>query len=217
LELVAVSRDLPRGEPGRWGYSNTNYVLLGLVIEAVAGTSVERELQERIIAPLDLRSTASSTMHVDLPTSARGYLAPANPIFPSKGSEFVDVTDVGSTWAWPALVSDADDLARFFEGLLGGELLPASMVDAMVDGVDTDWVESEKYGLGIEQISSVMGVSDSPLGTFWGHFGLGLGHTAVALASRDGRRRTVVMVNRGVLDDETWRAIGDVAWMALNG
>jgi D-alanyl-D-alanine carboxypeptidase len=71
-ELVAVSSRGPRGEPGRWAYSNTNYVLLGLVIEAVAGTSVERELARRIIEPLDLQSTGSS----NAAPVARGYLAP---------------------------------------------------------------------------------------------------------------------------------------------
>ena len=60
-----------------------------------------------------------------------------------------------------------------------------------------------------------MGVSHSPLGSFWGHAGLGLGHTVVALASRDGRRRTVVMVNQGMIDDGMWQAIGNVAWPAL--
>jgi D-alanyl-D-alanine carboxypeptidase len=212
-ELVAVARHGPRGEPGRWAYSNTNYVLLGLVIEAVTGTPVERVLEQRIIVPLDLRSTGSS----DDAAVARGYLAPSNPIFPAEGSDFVDVIDVGSTWAWPALVSSAEDVARFFEGLLGGELLPTGMVDAMLTAVESDWVESDRYGLGIEEISSLMGVSDSPLGTFWGHLGLGLGHTAVGLASRDGRRHSVVMVNQGVLGDEAWRAIGDVAWEALDG
>lgn len=215
-ELVALSSDGPRGEPGRWAYSNTNYVLLGLLIEAVSGTSVERELERRIIEPLDLRSTASSLTHGGRPPTARGYLAPSNPILPSPGSELVDVTEVGSTWGWPALVSNAEDVARFFEGLLGGELLPADMVDTMLDAVDADWAESARYGLGIEEVSSLMGVSDSPRGAFWGHLGLGLGQTVVAFASSDGRRRTVVMVNQGMIGDETWRAIGDVAWAALN-
>ncbi len=211
-ELVAASRQEPRGEPRRWAYSNTNYVLLGLLIEAVTGTPVERELEQRIIEPLDLRSTGSSN---DAPV-ARGYLAASNPIFPAEGSDPVDVTEVGSTWGWPKLVSSAEDVARFFEGLLGGELLPAAKVDAMLAGVESDWVESDRYGLGIEEMSSLMGVSDSPHGPRWGHIGLGLGHTVVALASRDGRRRTVVMVNQGMLGDETWRAIGDVVWAALD-
>jgi D-alanyl-D-alanine carboxypeptidase len=115
----------------------------------------------------------------------------------------------------PRLVSSAEDVARFFAALLGGELLPAAMLDAMLAGVESDWVESNRYGHGIEEISSVMGLSDSPRGSFWGHLGLGLGHTVVALASRDGRRTTVVMVNEGVLGDETWRSMGDVAWAAL--
>jgi D-alanyl-D-alanine carboxypeptidase len=183
----------------------------------VAGTSVERELEHRIIEPLGLGSTGGFATHADSQPSARGYLAPSNPILPLQGSELVDVTDMGSSWAWPALASSAEDVARFFQALLGGELLPADVLDAMLDTVDTDWIESDGYGLGIEKISSLMRVSDSPFGAFWGHLGLGLGHTVVALASRDGRRRTVVMVNQGMIADETWRAIGNVAWAALEG
>jgi D-alanyl-D-alanine carboxypeptidase len=216
-ELVALSRDGERGERGRWAYSNTNYVLLGLLIEAVSGTSVERELERLIIEPLDLRSTGDSPTRADRAPRAHGYLEPSNPIFPFAGSALVDVTEIGLTWAWPTLVSNAEDVARFFEALLRGDLLPVRMLDEMLDGVDADWVECERYGLGIEEITSLMGVSDSPLGAFWGHLGLGLGQTVVALASKDGRRRTVVMVNQGMIGEETWRAIGDVAWTALNG
>jgi D-alanyl-D-alanine carboxypeptidase len=147
------------------------------VIEAVAETSFERELEHRIIEPLDLRSTGGS----DRTPVARGYLEPSNPIFPAEGSELVDVTEVGSTWAWPRLFSSAEDVARFFEGLLGGELFPAATLDAMLAAVESDWVESDRYGLGIEEISSVMGVFSSPRGSFWGHLGLGLGHTVVRL------------------------------------
>jgi len=213
-ELVTLSRRTPIGQRERWAYSNTNYVLLGLVIEAVTATPVERELERRIVQPLGLEST--SARRGAAPT-ARGYLAPSNPFVPSSGSRLVDASEIGSSWAWPALVSSAPDVARFLQGLLGGELLPAEMLEAMLAAVESDWIESDRYGFGIEEISSLMGVSDSPLGSSWGHLGLGLGYTVVALSSRDGRRQTVVMVNQGMIGDDTWRAIGDVAWAALAG
>ena len=211
-ELVELSSHAAPGERGRFAYSNTNYLVLGLAVEAVTGATVEQQLEHRIIRPLGLSSTGTDAIAVPI---ARGYLAPSNPIVPSTGSQLVDVSELGSTWAWPALVSSARDIARFLQRLLGGELLPAELLDQMLAGVESDWVESDRYGLGIEEVSSLMGVSHSPLGSFWGHAGLGLGHTVVALASRDGRQRTVVMVNQGMIDDEMWQAIGDVAWPAL--
>jgi D-alanyl-D-alanine carboxypeptidase len=211
-ELVELSSHAASGERGRFAYSNTNYLVLGLAVEAVTRATVEQQLERRIIRPLGLASTGTRAVAAPI---ARGYLAPSNPIVPSTGSQLVDVSELGSTWAWPALVSSARDIARFLQWLLGGELLPAELLDQMLAGVESDWVESDRYGLGIEEVSSLMGVSHSPLGSFWGHAGLGLGHTVVALASRDGRRRTVVMVNQGMIDDETWHAIGDVTWPAL--
>src|SRR6266540_238077 len=181
-ELVTLSNRAPHGESERWAYSNTNYVLLGLLIEAVTRTPLERELERRIVQPLGLEST--SARRSAAPT-ARGYLAPSNPFVPSSGSQLVDASEIGSSWAWPAPVSSAPDIARFLQGLLGGELLPAEMLEAMLAAVESDWIESDRYGLGIEEISSLMGVSDSPLGSSWGHLGLALGYTVVALSSND--------------------------------
>jgi D-alanyl-D-alanine carboxypeptidase len=211
-ELIALSSRSPGGEKGRWAYSNTNYVILGLVIEAATGGSFEQELARRVIEPLHLTSTGS---RADEHATARGYLAPSNPIVPSSDPELVDSTEVGTSWGWPAVVSSAEDVARFLHALLGGELLPTAMLDAMLATVESDWVESVRYGLGIEEISSVMGMAQLGRETYWGHLGLGLGHTVVGLASRDGRRRTVVMVNQGMIADETWQAIAEVVQAAL--
>lgn len=82
----------------------------------------------------------------------------------------------------------------------------------MLDGVESDWVESDRYGLGIEEVSSLLGVSASPHGRLWGHLGFGLGHTVVALATRDGRRQGVVMVNQGFVSEHVWREVADLAW-----
>src|SRR6266545_7022218 len=98
-ELVTLSNRAPHGESERWAYSNTNYVLLGLLIEAVTRTPLERELERRIVQPLGLEST--SARRSAAPT-ARGYLAPSNPFVPSSGSQLVDASGIGLSWAWPA-------------------------------------------------------------------------------------------------------------------
>jgi D-alanyl-D-alanine carboxypeptidase len=206
-ELLALSNDGPRGARGAWAYSNTNYVVLGLLIEALTERPLEHALRARIAEPLGLERT-------DLARGgeARGYLEPSNPFLPSTGTELIDVARFGSSWGWPSVISTTEDAARFLGSLLGGELLPAGVLDDMLTGVESDWVESDRYGLGIEQVSSLLDVSASPHGPLWGHLGFGLGHTVVALATHDGRRQGVVMVNQGFVSENVWREIADLVW-----
>jgi D-alanyl-D-alanine carboxypeptidase len=206
-DLVALSNGTPRGAPGAWSYSNTNYVVLGLLIEALTERPVEHALRARVAEPLGLESTALA--HGG---EARGYLEPSNPLLPSTGTELINVARFGSSWAWPSVISTAEDVARFLGSLLRGELLPSELLDEMLDGVESDWVESDRYGLGIEQVSSLLDVSASPYEPFWGHLGFGLGHTVVALATRDGRRQGVVMVNQGFVSENVWRQLADLVW-----
>lgn len=84
----------------------------------------------------------------------------------------------------------------------------------MLTGVESDWEESDLYGLGICEITSFMGTKASPCGPAWGHLGLGLGYTCVVLSSRTGDRQGVVMTNATVLRQETWDAVARLAWAA---
>ncbi len=104
-------------KPGTaWRYSNTNYVALGLVIEAVTKHTYAQELEQRIVGPLKLTATT-------LPTTrkVKGLIDQGtNPWLP---------------WAAGALVSDATDLARFYTALLGGKLVSkATLHDDGADG-----------------------------------------------------------------------------------
>ncbi len=212
-ELIALSKNSPPGERGMWSYSNTNYVVLGLLVEALTGKSTSEELEARIAAPLGLRSTSLASLAEG--ELARGYVSPSNPLLPSSGADLIDVTGLNPSWAWPAVFSTAEDVGRFLRGLLGGELLPPDLLGEMLAGVESDWFESDRYGLGIEEISSLVGISTSPQGVLWGHLGFGLGHTVVALATRDGGRRAVVMVNQGFVGEDVWEGIARVTWAAL--
>jgi CubicO group peptidase (beta-lactamase class C family) len=183
-------------------------LLLGVLVEALTERPIEHALGARIAEPLRLKST-----NLAPGDEARGYLEPSNPLMPSSGTELIDVARFGLSWAWPAVVATADHVARFLGSLLRGELLPADLLDEMLTGVESDWVESDRYGLGIEQVSSLLDVSASPHGPLWGHLGFGLGHTVVALATRDGGRQGVVMVNQGFVSENVWRKIGDLVWV----
>jgi D-alanyl-D-alanine carboxypeptidase len=131
------------GAPGRWSYSNTNYVLLGMIIERVTGTSLAHELRFRIIERLDLRHTGFEP--VDAAEGlAHGY------------QRRRDLTELDLSFAWAAgnMFSTAADLARFSRALFGGELLDADrMAELTTFGATqgSGWSPSLRYGLGLMQ------------------------------------------------------------------
>lgn len=213
-ELLTLIKDKPPlFPPGTgWSYSGSNYLLLGLIVEETTGTTLRDELRRRIVEPLGLEAT-------DLPVRpplgtgvARGYLAPDNPLLPGPGA--VDVTDLDLPFngAGGGIVSTAPDVARFLQALLSGELLPARLRTEMLSTVVSDWDESDRYGLGIAEITSLMGEAESPCGPAWGHLGFAAGYTAIALASEGGDRQVVILTNGLVETEETWQALGRLAW-----
>src|SRR6266511_3349668 len=138
------------------------------------------------------------------------HMPPNNPLLP----EQTDPTPLTRTLAYgaDALVSTPSDVTRFLEALLGGELLRPASAAELLRAVPADGVEFEAYGLGIGKLSSLLGVAPSPCGSAWGHLGLGLGHTTVALSRRDASRQAVLAVNQGLLPPAAWAPLGDVVW-----
>jgi D-alanyl-D-alanine carboxypeptidase len=195
-----------------WFYSGSNYVVLGLIVEGTMGATLREELRRRIIEPLELADT-------DLPEPfpapaglARGYLPADNPLITDPGPDPVDVTDIEPFgWGGSGMVSTARDMARFLRALLGGELLPPAMIAEMMSTVASDWEESDRYGLGIEEVSSI-GEAESHCGAAWGHFGFSTGYTTIALASKTGDRQVVVMFNTLPMSEEVWGAVGRLTW-----
>ena len=117
LQAVRIALTHPPAAPGRYAYSNTNYVLLGMVIEQVTGHSYATEAERRILTPLRLTGTSFPGTRVSLPSPhGRAYAADGS-----------DVTDLDPRVAGAAgeLVTTLADLDRFYSALLAGELLPA--------------------------------------------------------------------------------------------
>jgi D-alanyl-D-alanine carboxypeptidase len=208
LELV---HDRPRLFPpgAGWEYSGGNYLALGLIVEETTGATLRDELRRRIIKPLGLGGTDLR----DRAGLARGYLMPGNPVFPDAGEGLDDVTDLELFgWGSGEMVSTASDVARFLQALLGGELLTPEIRAELLITVPSDWEESDGYGLGIEEVSSLMGQAPSPCGSAWGHLGFAMGHTTIALSSERGDRQVVVCANSLVISDEVWIALGRLVW-----
>jgi D-alanyl-D-alanine carboxypeptidase len=113
-----------------------------------------------------------------------------------------------------ALISSADDVANFLAALLAGEIVGEASLREMLTTVPSDWEESQGYGLGIEQVESLMGFERSPCGSAWGHVGLSSG-TTVAFTTPDAERQVVIMANALLTSDAAWAALGRATWAVL--
>ena len=182
-EIVAIAAaHPPTFAPGAgWSYSDTNYFILGLVVEAATGRSLGSQLRDRIFAPLRLRATSLPADPGIAGRHAHGYFL--------RPLEDVTVGSPSVQWAAGALVSNADDLARFFRALLSGRLLRPDLLQLMRTTVAARQLgPGNAYGLGLEKVPE-------PCGAVWGHTGASPGYVAHALNSKHARRQVVVLVN----------------------
>jgi D-alanyl-D-alanine carboxypeptidase len=184
-ELIAVAEAAGRtGQPGGpHSYSNTNYLVLGQIIEQVTGHRWTVEVRERILEPLHMRHTGMIRRH-------------AAPGYGLVGGHFVDYTD---RWdpslggATGGLQSTASDLLVFTKALAAGRLLShASQTQMMAFIPASDLsqfgVIRHEYGLGLELYAT------DQL-TVYGHLGSGAAHSAFIGFDRESGASVVVMMN----------------------
>lgn len=183
-ELVAIATaQRPLFAPGaRWSYSNTGWILLGLIVEAASGNTLAAELGERIFAPLRLRATSFDTKPRISGRHAHGYSRVG-------ARRRFDISVLNQSWAWAAgaIVSTADDLARFYRALLAGRLLRRGLLGEMKTTVPTP-SPVQRYGLGLIR-------TRLPCGVFWGHGGETLGYQSFADSRADGKRQVMIALN----------------------
>lgn len=188
-DLVAIALAHPPDfEPGTsWNYSNTNYILSGMIIEEATGRDWASEVQARIITPLDLTNTFEPGEDPDLPSPhAQGYH-----LF-TEGEPLVDVTSYNHTWGGAAgsLITTLDDLTRFWRALQSGELVaPAQLAEMQTTvaavGLD-EVIPGIQYGLGVMTVPTSCG------GVYWAHFGDTSGFTTRNAVNVEGTRAVVL-------------------------
>ncbi|MET8866860.1 serine hydrolase domain-containing protein [Nonomuraea sp. NPDC004580] len=178
----------PTGEPGATPgvYSNTNYVLAGLLLEKVTGTKAEDYITRHVIRRAGLRHTAfPRTPHIPGPHS-KAYESMLGLIDPPRDYSVYDMSWVTTAGA---LTSTMDDLNRFYRALLRGELIGPAELAEMKKTVPVVAGGLLDYGLGIYAY-------DLPCGRFWGHSGSVFGMATESATSEDGGRQISMGVNR---------------------
>ncbi|MDW8473027.1 serine hydrolase [Streptomyces scabiei] len=188
--LVAVAmKHKPDFAPGTdWSYSNTNYVLAGMVIGKVTGNPYGDEVRARVIEPLGLRSTLVPGTYPKVPMpSSRAYGKLART---ATGPTY-DVTELNPSLASAAgeMISDSGDLNRFYSALLKGRLLPPKQLAEMKTTIKVDEIPGAGYGLGLIERRLSCGI------TVWGHGGGIHGSTSEAVTTSDGRHSLALNLN----------------------
>ncbi|MDD5496187.1 MAG: serine hydrolase [Candidatus Omnitrophica bacterium] len=158
-EIDIVLKHKPDFAPGeKWKYSNSNYTLLGMIIEKVTGSKIESEVSRRIIKPLGLYHTNFPVTPYIGGRYSHGYMDDG------KGG-LKDITKISPSipWAGGAMISNIYDLKRWLRVLAKGSLIGNAMRKEQQDWVSTG-VEGMEFGLGIMDLKGFIGHNGEILG-----------------------------------------------------
>jgi D-alanyl-D-alanine carboxypeptidase len=216
--LSYVSNDPLAFRPGtKYHYSNSDNILVGLMVQAVDGTPYEDSLVKRVYEPLRLLNT-SLPSGVEMPTPfVHGYgIDPPAP--PEDESE---VLAAGWTWASGGVVSTPQDANRFVRGYASGKTTNAA---TQAGQFRFRAGSSEPPGPGTNSAGLAIFRYRTRCGVLFGHTGNTPGYTQFLASTRDGTRSTVVSINSQLTPDrnpkrfaELRKIYGLAACAALEG
>ncbi|OEJ34363.1 serine hydrolase domain-containing protein [Streptomyces subrutilus] len=171
-----------------WKYSNTNYVLAGLLVQKITGRPLAEEIDRRVVKRLGLR-------HTYFPAPGDAAIREPHPLGYHRASADAplrDITETDPSWAWAAgqVISTNSDLNRFFSALLTGRLLPPAQLAEMRRSTipaEATFGPGARYGLGLVSRPLPCG------GLSWGHGGSFPGYESRGGATEDGRATHVTV------------------------
>jgi D-alanyl-D-alanine carboxypeptidase len=178
-------------DPGsEYRYSNSDNIVVALMVEAATGMSYEDQLRQRVYRPLGLKKTSLPRGPNLRKPFIHGYSNDPSQQPPEDVSE-----DFAAGWAWASggIVSTPADLNAFIRGYVGGKLF-----DERTQAKQRRVIEggsSEPPGPGKNSAGLALFRYETRCGTVWGHTGNTVGYTQFAAASADGRRSVTVSIN----------------------
>jgi D-alanyl-D-alanine carboxypeptidase len=165
--LSYVLDEVPSFSAGEgWEYSDTNFILLGMIIEEVTGEPCYGLIQERLLDPLGLENTRPSDSRI-IPGLIQGYAGLPNPFGGTDEMLLPDgqfAINPQFEWAGGGFASTPSDLARWARALYTGKAFDEGLLPLMLDGVPAELGPGSRYGLGVI-------LTDTPAGPSQGHSG----------------------------------------------
>jgi len=190
-QLAYIFGDPPPFAAGQgWEYSDTNYLVLGLILERLLGGTAYDAITARFLLPFGLRGTVPSTQPV-LPRLAMGYGATRDPLGLSGPMLEGGALRVNPKfeWAGGGFASTPEDLARWAQMWYDGRAVPPAQLEQALNGVAARGLGANvRYGLGVM-------LRDTPLGLTYGHSGFFPGYLTEMRYYPDSRIGVAVQVN----------------------
>lgn len=182
---IALRKPAQFAPDAQFKYTNTNFIVAGMLVEKVTGRPYSEELARRITTPIGLPDTY-------LPATGELEIRGPHPHgYETIDGKPTDVTRIEPSvpWAAGALISTGADLNRFYAALLAGKIVADAELREMLAGKPQGNDSPLLYGLGI-------GSTELPCGAeYFGHTGGIYGFYTVSGATREGRAVTFVMTD----------------------
>ena len=203
-------------QPGQgWDYSDTNYIVLAMILERILGRTAYGEIAARFTGPLGLRNTVPSDTAC-IQGLIQGYAGQPNPF----GGSDAMVADDGCfrinpqfEWGGGGYVSSSEDLARWLKAYYEGLASDTALRSQVVNGVLAPMLgQNTRYGLGVI-------IRNTPNGLTWGHSGFFPGYLTEVRYFPEHRFAIALMVNTSVgrsLGRGPGAIINDIAGILLN-
>tara|TARA_R110000868_G_scaffold378658_2_gene644141 strand:+ start:411 stop:1835 length:1425 start_codon:yes stop_codon:yes gene_type:complete len=190
-EIILKLVDKPLFEPGEsYSYSNTNYILLGMILKKATGKSISTLLKDRILMPLNLNHTFLAVEDSLNSNIAHGWLDVDG------DSELDDFTDFwqpnafySAIWTAGAMYSTAEDAAVFMKALFNGDLVSSESLEKMMD-INT----VSHNGLGLFGFTTPNNIS------MMGHDGFTLEYSAFVYYEFSSKTTFSVLINQRDFD-----------------
>lgn len=190
-ELVAYLLDTePPFAAGKgWDYSDTNYIVLGMIIERLTKSAYYDQAKKRLLKPLKFNHTVPSDSRV-IPGLVQGYAGENNPFGGTNAMIIAGKFAINPQFEWTGggMASTTEDMARWAKAMYEGRAFHPSLLKEMLDGVPAKLGPEAKYGLGVI-------IRPTPLGVSYGHSGFFPGYLTEMMYFPDHQLAVAVQVN----------------------
>jgi D-alanyl-D-alanine carboxypeptidase len=193
-ELIAFVLDKkPRFAPGaKYFYTDTNYIVAGLVFERATGAKLFEAIEQKILSPFGLDQTVSSERRImtDVVPGVLGRDEAKAFGFPESLRDGRFVYAAQAEYAGGGLISTSRDLARWAKALYEGRVLSAPRLQEMLAALPSD--DGARYGLGVE-------ITSSGAGPVYGHDGSMFGYLTQMVYFPDFKVAAALQINSDLL------------------
>jgi D-alanyl-D-alanine carboxypeptidase len=195
-----------------WDYSDTNFILVAMLIEHLTGETAYDEIRTRILEPMGFEGTRPSD-RPRIPGLAQGYAGPDNPFggFDEMVTEGRLAINPQFEWGGGGFASTAEDLARWIRDIQLGRAFDPQLLPEYRTGTPAPLGPDARYGLGVIMMQL-------PAGAAWGHSGFMPGYRTEAYYFPDHGFALALQVNtsaQGAYPPSPLRMLGDLAALVV--